>query len=64
MLYYNIQIKAILYFFVMQFVMLYKVALRFQSVDEILNCGHRNESYSAVLPCGAVYYGIQDTSNF
>ena len=26
-------------------IMLYKVALSFESVDEILKCGHLNESY-------------------
>ena len=38
------------------FTMLYKVVLRFESVDEILKCDHSNESYWAVLSCGAVYY--------
>ena len=27
------------------FIMLYKVVLTFESVDEILNCDHLNESY-------------------
>ena len=35
--------------------MLYKVVLRFESVDEILKCDHSNESYWAVLSCGADY---------
>ena len=30
---------------VMLFTMLYKVVLTFESVDEILKCGHSNESY-------------------
>ena len=35
--------------------MLYKVVLTFESVDEILKwCDHSNESYWAVLSCGAV----------
>ena len=34
---------------------LYKVALSFESVDEILKCGHSNESYWAVLSLRVVY---------
>ena len=48
----------------MLFIMLYKVDLTFESVDEILKCDHSNESYGAVLSCGAVYYAVQDGSNF
>jgi len=33
------------YFSVVLFVMLYKVVLTFESVDEILKCDHSNESY-------------------
>ena len=47
--------------------MLSKVALTFESVDEILKsvkCDNSNESYWAVLSCGAVYYAVQDGSNF
>ena len=33
------------YFSVVLFVILYKVVLTFESVDEILKCGHSNESY-------------------
>ena len=47
------------YFPVVLFIMLYKVVLAVESVDEILNCNHSNESYSAVLSCGAVYYVVQ-----
>jgi len=43
---------------------LYKVLLTFESVDEFLKCDHSNESYSAVLSCGAVYYAVQGGSNF
>jgi len=49
---------------VVLFIMLYKVVLTFESVDEILKCGHSNESYPAVLSCGAVYYAVQGGSNF
>jgi len=49
---------------VVSFVMLYKVVLTFESVGEILKCDHSNESYWAVLSCGAVYYAVQGGSNF
>ena len=41
------------------FIMLYKVGLTFESVDEILKCNHSNESYWAVLTCGITYYAVQ-----
>ena len=41
-----------------------KVVLTFESVDEILKCDHSNESYRAVLSCGAVSYVVQGGSNF
>ena len=42
----TIQMKAIeLYFPVVLFIMLYKVVLNFESVNEILRCDHSNESY-------------------
>ena len=42
----TIQMKATeQYFPVVLFIMLYKVALTFESVDEILWCHHSNESY-------------------
>ena len=41
-----IQMKAIeQYFPVVLFIMLYKVLLTFESVDEILKCDHSNESH-------------------
>jgi len=52
------------YFPVVLFIPLYKVVLTFESVDEILKCDHSNESYWAVLSCGAVYYAVQCASNF
>ena len=45
-------------------VVLYKVVLTFESGDEILKCDHSNESYGAVLCCGAVYYAVRGGSNF
>ena len=42
----NIQMKATEpYFPVVLFVMMYKVGLTFESVDEILLCEHSSESY-------------------
>ena len=53
-----------LYFPVVLFILLYKVVLTFESVDEILKCDHSNESYRAVLSCDAVYYAVQVGSDF
>ena len=42
----TIQIKATeQYFPLVLFIMLYKVVLTFESVNEILKCDHSNESY-------------------
>ena len=61
----TIHIKATgQYFPVVLFIILYKVVLTFNSVDEILKCDHSNESYWAVLSCGSVYYAVQSGSNF
>ena len=49
---------------VVLFIMLYKVALNFESVAEILRCGLSNENYYAVLSCGTVYYAVRGSSNF
>ena len=60
----TIQTKATeQYFPVVLFIVLYKVALTFEFVDEILTCDHSNESYWAVFSCGAVYYAVQGGSN-
>ena len=46
----TIQMKATeQYFPVVLFIMLYKVVLTFESVDEILKCDHSNESIPLVL---------------
>ena len=59
----TIRVKATgQYFAVVLFIMLYKVVLTFESVDEILKFDHSNESYWAVLCCGAVYYAVQGGS--
>ena len=42
--------------------LLYKVVPTFKSVDETLVYDHSNESYWAVLSCGAVYYAAQGGS--
>ena len=55
----TIQMKTIeQYFPVVLFVMLYKMVLTFESVDEILNCDHSNEGYRTVASCDAVYFSI------
>ena len=41
---------------VILFIMLYKVVLTFDSVDEILKCDHSNGIYQAVLSYGSVLY--------
>jgi len=51
------------YFQVVLFIMPYKVVLTFESVDQTLVCDHSNESYWAVLSCGAIYYAVQSGSN-
>ena len=61
----SLQMKAIeQYFHVVLFIMLYKVVLTFECVDEILRCNHSNKSYWAALSCDAVYYAVQSGSNF
>ena len=52
------------YFPLVMSTMLYKVVLTFESVNETLKCDHSNESYSAVLSFGTVYYVVQGGSNF
>ena len=52
------------YFPVVLFIVLYKLVLTFEFVDEILKCDNLNESYWAVLSCGTVYYAALGGSNF
>ena len=59
---YNVAIHV--NFQVVLFIMLYKVALTFEYVDEILKCDHSNKSYWAVLFCRTVYYAVQGGSSF
>ena len=40
---------------VVLFIVVFRVVLTFESVDEILKCDHSNERYQAVVSCGAVY---------
>jgi len=61
----TIELKAANQFFcAVLFVTLYKMALIFECVDEIPKCDYSNESYWAVLSCGAVCYTVQDGFNF
>ena len=57
----TIQMKATeQYFPVVLFIMLYKVALTFESVDEMLWCDHSNETSPALLSqypvCFSAFY--------
>ena len=53
----TIQMKATeQYFPVVLFIMLYKVNPTFESVDEILWWDHSNETSSAVLSHGTIYF--------
>jgi len=52
------------YFPVVLFIMQYKVILSLESVDEILECDHSNESYWAVISCGEVCCAVQGWSFF
>ena len=47
------------YFYVVLFIMLYKVVLTFTSEGETLVCDHSSESYWTVLSCGTVYDAIR-----
>ena len=61
----TIQMKALeLNFPEVLFIVLYKVIPTFESVDKIFRCDHSNESYCAVLSCGAIYYAEEGGSNF
>ena len=52
------------YFPVVLFIMLYKVVLTFETLDETQWCCYSNESDLAVLYCGTVYYAVQGDSTF
>ena len=53
----TIQMKATeQYFPVVLFIMLYKVVLTFESVNEIPKCDHSNESYQDCLTL--MWYGV------
>ena len=59
----TIQMKATeQYFPVVLFIMLYKVVLTFESVDEILWCYHSNETSSSVLSHGTKYCTVKISS--
>ena len=60
----TIQMKATeQYLPVVLFIILYKVVLTFEAVDEVLKCDHSNECYWAVLSWGNVYYAVQGGAN-
>ena len=50
--------------FIILFIMLYKVVLTFESMDEILWCDHSNENYRSSTSCGAAYYEVQNSFNY
>ena len=50
------------YFPVVLFIMLFKVVLAFESLDEIVERDHWNTSYRAILSYGTVFYAVQDGS--
>ena len=52
------------YFPVVLFIMLYKVVITFESVDEIPKCDNSNESYLAAFSRGNVYYASEGGSKF
>ena len=55
----TIQMKATeQYFPLVLFIMLYKVVLTFESVDEILWCDHSNETFLAVLSHGIICFSV------
>ena len=55
----TIQMKATeQYFPVVLLIVLYQVVIISESVDEILQCNHSNESYWAVLSFDTVFHGI------
>ena len=55
----TIQMKATeQYSPVVLFIMLYKVVLTFESVDEILWCDHSNETFQAVLSHGIICFSV------
>ena len=61
----TIQLKATeQYFPVVLFIMLYKVVLTFESVDEILWCDHSNQSYRVVLSCRTLWSDQSNESYF
>ena len=61
----TIQIKTTQqYFPAVPSIMLYKVVLPFDSVENSLKCDHSNESSRAVQSSGAVHYAHKATSTF
>ena len=46
------------------FIVMHNLILTFESMDKIVQCDYSNESYWAVLSCGAFYYAVQGGSDF
>ena len=60
----TIQMKATEQLFpVVLFIMLHKVILTFESLDEILKYDHSNEGYLAALSCDALNYAVRFASS-
>ena len=51
------------YFPVVLFIMLYKVVLTFECVDEFPSCDNSDDSYKAVLSCGVEYVTVRGGSD-
>ena len=58
------------YFPLVMFIMLYKLVLIFESMDEILKCNHSNKKYMQILCCYSFkylirhYYAVQSGFSF
>ena len=51
------------YFPVVLFIMLYKVVLTSESMDEIVKCDHSKKKLLSSTSCGTVYYAVHSISN-
>lgn len=47
----------------MQFILLRKVVITFESEDEIIKCEYSNETSSTILSSSILYYAVQGDSN-
>ena len=51
------------YFPLVLFILLYRVVISFDSMDEIVKCDHQMK-LSPVICCGSVYYAVRDGLTF